>query len=52
MVRRDDGTKTESWLDYVNKGKAPTKFEDDRAGGKHHKVPAPGDAILKSDRPK
>lgn len=45
MVRTDDGSKSETWIDYNNSGKAPTEFEDDRAGGKHHWVPEPKDAL-------
>ncbi len=37
----------ESWSDYMNNGKAPTTFDDDRAGGKHHWVPEPKDALKK-----
>lgn len=39
MVRRDDGSRTETWKDYVENDKAPTSFNDDRAGGKGHWVP-------------
>ncbi|MEE9372384.1 MAG: NAD-dependent dihydropyrimidine dehydrogenase subunit PreA [Saprospiraceae bacterium] len=35
----------ESWTDYVAEGKAPETFDDDRAGGKHHWVPKPTDAL-------
>ncbi len=45
MVRKDDGSKYETWEDYNDMGKAPTTFEDERAGGKHHWVPAPTDAL-------
>ena len=31
----------------MNNGKAPTTFDDDRAGGKHHWVPEPKDALKK-----
>lgn len=37
----------ETWSDYMNNGKAPTTFDDDRAGGKHHWVPEPKDALKK-----
>ena len=47
MVRKDDGTQRESWTDYMNTNKAPTQFEDERAGGKHHYVPKPTDALKK-----
>ena len=41
MVRTDDGSKQATWQDYMAADRAPTKFEDDRAGGLHHTVPAP-----------
>lgn len=41
MVRKDDGSQFENWKDYANTGKAPTTFNDDRAGGKGHWVPEP-----------
>jgi dihydropyrimidine dehydrogenase (NAD+) subunit PreA len=47
MVRTDDKSSAASWLDYSAKGKAPTEFEDERAGGKHHWVPDPKDALKK-----
>ncbi len=47
MVRRDDGTEHETWKEYMENDKAPTTFDDDRAGGKHHWVPAPADALKK-----
>jgi dihydropyrimidine dehydrogenase (NAD+) subunit PreA len=45
MVRKDDGKKHESWKDYMAADKAPTEFNDDRAGGKHHWVPEPAAAL-------
>ncbi len=45
MVRRDDGSKDESWKDYMDNDKAPTTFNDDRAGGKGHWVPEPTAAL-------
>ncbi len=45
MVRRDDGSRMETWKDYMDSGKAPTSFNDDRAGGKGHWVPAPTAAL-------
>ncbi|MEM8906235.1 MAG: NAD-dependent dihydropyrimidine dehydrogenase subunit PreA [Bacteroidota bacterium] len=45
MVRKDDGEQTESWKDYMASGKAPTTFNDDRAGGKGHWVPDPISAL-------
>jgi len=48
MERKDDGSQDESWKDYMAAGKAPTEFDDDRAGGKGHWVPKPSDALKKS----
>ncbi len=45
MVRKDDGKKHESWKDYMAADKAPTTFNDDRAGGKGHWVPEPAAAL-------
>lgn len=47
MERRDDGQQHETWVDFMNTDKAPTNFDDDRAGGKHHWVPKPTDALKK-----
>ncbi len=47
MVRRDDGSKIESWKNYTETGKAPTTFNDDRAGGKGHWIPEPKSALKK-----
>lgn len=47
MERRDDGSQTESWKDYMAADKAPTSFNDDRAGGKGHWVPEPASALKK-----
>ena len=47
MVRKDDGSKNESWKDYMATDKAPTTFNDDRAGGKGHWVPDPKSALNK-----
>ncbi len=47
MVRVDDGSKSESWVDYTEADKAPTTFDDERAGGNHHWVPKPTDALKK-----
>jgi len=47
MVRVDDASRSENWHDYVENDKAPTTFNDDRAGGKHHWVPEPKDALRK-----
>ena len=45
MVEIDQGQASESWTDYVEQGRAPDSFEDERAGGKHHWVPDPKDAL-------
>ena len=47
MVNVTKNNTHESWSDYMNNGKAPTTFDDDRAGGKHHWVPEPKDALKK-----
>lgn len=41
MVRKDDGSRQESWKDYMAAGKAPTGFNDERAGGHGHWIPEP-----------
>jgi tRNA(Arg) A34 adenosine deaminase TadA/NAD-dependent dihydropyrimidine dehydrogenase PreA subunit len=33
MVRKDDGSQSENWKDFVAAGKAPDTFNDQRAGG-------------------
>jgi dihydropyrimidine dehydrogenase (NAD+) subunit PreA len=45
MVESKNEKGHESWSDYMNNGKAPDSFDDDRAGGKHHYVPKPSDAL-------
>ena len=47
MVDVTQNQKMETWSDYVDDGRAPETFNDDRAGGKHHWVPAPADALRK-----
>ncbi len=47
MVDVTKDKKHETWSDYMNNDKAPTTFDDDRAGGKHHWVPEPKDALKK-----
>ena len=47
MVRNDDGKQHETWGDYMANGKAPTTFNDDRAGGKGHWVPEPTAGLKK-----
>jgi dihydropyrimidine dehydrogenase (NAD+) subunit PreA len=41
MVRTDDGSQHENWKDYEASGKAPDTFNDTRAGGLGHHIPAP-----------
>ena len=45
MVEVDNEKPVETWTDYMDRGKAPESFDDDRAGGKHHYVPDPKDAL-------
>ena len=41
MVRKDNGAPAETWKDYMASGKAPTEFNDERAGGHGHWIPEP-----------
>lgn len=45
MIRKDDGKKYETWKDRTDKGNIPTTFNDQLAGGIHHKVPEPTSAL-------
>ena len=45
MVRRDDGSENITWQERTDAGNIPTTFNDDLAGGKHHFVPKPIDAL-------
>ncbi|MBL4577604.1 MAG: NAD-dependent dihydropyrimidine dehydrogenase subunit PreA [Flavobacteriales bacterium] len=45
MVRRDDGKSQETWAERTVKGEVPTTFNDELAGGLHHWVPKPTDAL-------
>lgn len=47
MVRKDDGSHSEDWKDFVASGKAPETFDDERAGGLGHWVPEPAEALKK-----
>ena len=47
MERRDDGTEHETWKDKLEKGTAPTTFNDQRGGGVGHYVPEPAEALKK-----
>ncbi|AMJ65821.1 4Fe-4S dicluster-binding protein [Hymenobacter sp. PAMC 26628] len=48
--RRDDGTQHQTWKERTAAGTIPTEFNDERAGGRHHWVPAP--AALGKERHK
>ena len=45
MVEVKSDKPHETWSDFVASGRAPEEFDDDRAGGKHHWVPEPKDAL-------
>jgi len=45
MDRRDDGQLHNTWHERTLAGDIPDSFEDDRAGGLHHWVPEPKDAL-------
>ncbi|MDQ3193428.1 MAG: NAD-dependent dihydropyrimidine dehydrogenase subunit PreA [Bacteroidota bacterium] len=47
MIRKDDGTKAETWKQRADKGDIPTTFDDERAGGIHHWIPDPVTALKK-----
>ena len=47
MDRRDDGNETLTWKDRTMNGNIPVKFDDDLAGGLHHWVPKPEEALTK-----
>lgn len=47
MERRDDGKSVTTWEQKSLKGEAPTTFNDSLAGGIHHWVPEPKDALKK-----
>lgn len=47
MVRQDDGTEQQSWIDKTAAGEIPTSFNDLRGGGVGHFVPDPKDALKK-----
>ena len=46
MVRRDDGSQSQTWADRTAAGNIPTTFNDELAGGLHHWVPEPNEAML------
>ena len=47
MERTDDGTQHLTWKERTAAGTAPTEFNDEKAGGRHHWVPAPSAALGK-----
>jgi dihydropyrimidine dehydrogenase (NAD+) subunit PreA len=47
MERRDDGKGHSTWHERTLAGDIPESFNDERAGGMHHWVPQPADAISK-----
>ncbi len=47
MERRDSGDEHITWKQRSENDDVPTTFNDDRAGGKGHYVPAPTDALKK-----
>jgi len=47
MDKVDDGTQHVTWEEKTAAGTVPTTFNDERAGGRGHYVPAPTDALKK-----
>jgi dihydropyrimidine dehydrogenase (NAD+) subunit PreA len=47
MERTDDATQHLTWKERTEAGTAPTEFEDEKAGGRHHWVPEPSAALGK-----
>src|SRR4051812_15712377 len=47
MERRDDGKENLTWKERTLEGNIPVKFNDDLAGGLHHWVPEPKEALTK-----
>ncbi len=50
MQRRDNGTETQTWKERTMEGSIPKSFNDELAGGLHHWVPSPEEA-LKKEKP-
>ena len=48
MERKDDGKNHVTWKQRTLEGNIPKKFNDDLAGGLHHWVPQPNEALLKT----
>jgi dihydropyrimidine dehydrogenase (NAD+) subunit PreA len=51
MERKDNGQEEITWKERTLEGNIPGTFNDELAGGLHHWVPEPGDALLK-EKPK
>ncbi len=47
MERKDDGKKHLTWKERTLQGTIPKTFDDELAGGLHHWVPEPSDALTK-----
>ena len=47
MEQTDSGTQHLTWKERTEAGTAPTEFEDEQAGGRHHWVPEPSAALGK-----
>ena len=47
MVRDDTGNSSTTWSQRTLEGNIPTTFNDELAGGIHHWVPDPLDALSK-----
>jgi dihydropyrimidine dehydrogenase (NAD+) subunit PreA len=45
MEKRDNGTQHLTWSERTEAGNIPTTFNDELAGGRHHWVPEPADAL-------
>lgn len=48
MIRDDNGEKISTWKERTARGEVPTTFNDSLAGGIHHFVPKPVDALTKT----
>ena len=48
MERRDDGQQFINWAERTAAGNIPKTFDDELAGGLHHWVPEPGEALVKA----
>ncbi len=52
MKRVDSGTEHQTWGELTEANNIPNTWNDDRAGGKGHYVPAPSDAFLNKRKDK